>query len=126
MCQYIFEKCKETHDRNESRVKVTWLSRRDLDTGMENMLCSGVSTVLGRGVVGSFTTASVTNTSAHPINASKNSRKVIYRRINIKTCLLSLYMYIYTTFTMPFIPNTFLKNQYTQNKKIPPIEKDVF
>lgn len=67
--------CKVT--KMSSKVKVTWLSRRDLDTGIENMLCSGVITVLGRGVVGSLMTASVPNTSAHPISASKNSRNVI-------------------------------------------------
>lgn len=76
-CADIIKKCTVTQRQVSSKVKVTWLSRRDLDTGIENMLCSGVITVLGRGVVGSLTTASVTNTSAHPISASKNSRNVI-------------------------------------------------
>ena len=57
----------------------TWLVRRDGDPGMEYMLSSFVTLVDGRGVFGSFTTASVTYRSAHPISASKNSRNDIWQ-----------------------------------------------
>lgn len=90
---YIINKCKIT--KMSSKVKITWLSRRDLDTGIENMLCSGVITVLGRGVVGSLTTASVPNTSAHPISASKNSRNVICKTKPTYWWLILMYKIIH-------------------------------
>lgn len=46
---------------------------------VEKVVCVWEATVLGRGVLGSLTTSSVTKIIAHPIKASKKSRKVIWK-----------------------------------------------
>ena len=64
---------------------------------MEIRLGSCVTVVLGRGVAGSFATASVTNTSEQPTKASKNSRNVICKygmKAKVYTELLyAIYVY---------------------------------
>ena len=57
----------------------TWLAPRDGEPVADRILCSCVKVVLGRGVVGSLTTDSVTKTWAQPTKASMNSKNVIWK-----------------------------------------------